>query len=419
MSRDLSGGPGAPSGPEGPQGRSGGYPAYPLLSPEDVPAYLESRGLLHLLGGPAGAPLSVREVSDGNLNRIFLVRRDPGVPGLAVKQALPWVRVHGESWPLTPYRAAAEARAYEHLARVAPEFVPAYHGYDPAAFTLVMEDLGRLDVLRTASIEGRSPGDTGRHIGVFVARLAFATSDFGMGSAGRKKLIADSVNPELCELTEDVVLSEPYLEHEHNHHDPGIDALAREVRADPEVRREAARLKHLFMTKAEALLHGDLHSGSVMVGDGRVAVIDPEFSFVGPVGFDLGLFWANALIAAVRADVLGSAALAEEHLAQVAESWEGFTGEFRRLWPSRVDAFFDDAYLGEFLLGVWQDGLGFAGSEAMRRAIGYAHAADLETLPEPRRAAAAARVVRLARELITRRAGYDGPDALSKLIGER
>ncbi|WP_248958605.1 S-methyl-5-thioribose kinase [Sphaerisporangium perillae] len=425
MSGALTGGPGqaapadlpGPAAPGTPPGRRP-YPAYPLLSPDDVPGYLESRGLSSLLGGTAGGPLTVREVSDGNLNRIFLVRRDPDVPGLAVKQALPWVRVHGESWPLTPYRAAAEARAYEHLARVAPEFVPAYHGYDPATFTLVMEDLGDLDVLRAASIAGRSPGDTGAQVGVFVARLAFATSDFGMSSAGRKKLIAESVNPELCELTEDVVLTEPYIEHEHNGHHPALDALVREVRADPELRREAARLKHLFTTKAEALIHGDLHSGSVMVGGGRVAVIDPEFSFVGPIGFDLGLFWANALIAAIRGDVLGSSGLGAEHLAQVAASWEAFTGEFQRSWPTRADGFYPDSYLAEFLRGVWHDGLGYAGSEAMRRAVGYAHAADLETLPEPERPIAAARVVRLARELITRRHGYDRPDALARLLRE-
>jgi 5-methylthioribose kinase len=401
-----------------------GYPAYPLLSAEDVPGYLRSRGLLHLVGGEG--PLDVREVSDGNLNRIFLVRRAPGVPGLAVKQALPWVRVHGESWPLTPYRAAAEARAYEHLVRVAPEFVPAYHGYDPDAFTLVLEDVGHLDVLRAASIEGRPPGEAGRRIGVFVARLAFATSDFGMPSQDRKRLIAESVNPELCELTEDVVLGEPYVEHEHNHNHPAIDALAAQIRADRELRREVGLLRHAFMTKAEALLHGDLHSGSVMVArasdaaaGGRVAVIDPEFSFAGPIGFDLGLYWANALIAAVRADVLGRADLAAAHTAQVEESWRAFTGEFRRLWPTRVDRFFDDAFLREFLAGVWRDGLGFAGTEAMRRVIGYAHAADVTTLPEPGRAVAAARIAGLARELIVGRHALGAPGGVAALLADR
>jgi 5-methylthioribose kinase len=399
------------------------YPKYPLLTPADIPGYLRSRGLLALLGPDAEAPgaVTVREVSDGNLNHIFLVRRaaDPDAPGLAVKQALPYVRVHGESWPLTPYRAAAEARAYRHLARLAPEFTPAFHGYDPDNFTLVLEDIGHLRVLRGATVDGAPPGDVGRGIGLFVARLSFATSDFGMPSQDRKRLIAESINPELCELTEAMILGEPYIEHEHNRNHPAIDDLAKQLRADRELRREIGVLRHVFMTKSEALLHGDLHTGSIMVSgpepDARIAVIDPEFSYVGPIGFDLGLFWANVLIAAIRADVLGNRELAEAHAGQVRQSWEAFTGEFRRLWPSRIDTIFDDDFLEVFLAGVWRDGLGFAGGEAMRRAIGYAHVPDIDGLPDPEQGRAAERVARLSRDLIVRRGGLAGPDEVAAL----
>ncbi|MFM9559390.1 S-methyl-5-thioribose kinase, partial [Streptomyces caniscabiei] len=81
-----------------------------------------------------------------------------------------------------------------------------------------------------------------------------------------KALVAASVSPELCKITEDVVLSEPYLTHEHNHWLPELDDLAAEFRADAALRTEVADLRHTFMTSAQALLHGDLHTGSVMVG---------------------------------------------------------------------------------------------------------------------------------------------------------
>jgi 5-methylthioribose kinase len=387
---------------------------YPLLDEGTVLDHLADRGLLHLLTGP-GEP-RVREVSDGNLNSVFLVRRAPDRPGLAVKQALPWVRVAGASWPLTPRRAEAEARAYDHLTATAPELIPAYHGFDPATFTLVMEDVGHLQVLRTANVAGARPGDVGRSIGSFVGRLAFATSDFGMDPEQRKALVAASVNPELCRLTEDVVLTEPYLEHEHNRHVPAVDALVRELRADVDVHVEVSSLKHTFMTKAEALLHGDLHSGSVMVGVGRVAVIDPEFSFVGPVGFDLGLFWANAVIATLRAEELRDDRLAAEHLDQVTTSWEAFCRHVRAAWPSRVDRSFGDGYRERWLRSVWTDGVGFAGVEAMRRAIGYSHAADIETLPEASRDRATARLVRVARSFIVDRSAIEDPRAVPALL---
>ena len=47
------------------------------------------------------------------------------------------------------------------------------------------------------------------------------------------------------------------------------------------------------MTAAEALIHGDLHTGSIMVNQDETKVIDPEFAFYGPMGFDVGLLLAN------------------------------------------------------------------------------------------------------------------------------
>ncbi|GAA5707891.1 methylthioribose kinase [Streptomyces avermitilis] len=326
------------------------------------------------------------------------------------------MRVAGPSWPMSPERADAEARAYEQVAGVAPDKIPAIHGYDGENHALVMEDMSDLEVLRTVLNEGAAYGpDTSRRIGEFVAQLSFATSGFGMPSAERKALIAACVSPELCKITEDVVLSEPYIEHEHNHWHPGLDDLAAAFRADPRLRTEVADLRHVFMTSAQAPLHGDLHTGSVMVGerDGApvVRVFDPEFSFVGPIGFDLGLYWANTLVSQERARALGTLT---DHGEQLRLSWEAFAAQFRRLWPTRVDTFFDDAYLDRFLDRVWAESLGFAGTEIVRRVIGFAHLTDLTTLPDP--VPASRRALLLGRELIVRRAELTGPDDVRAVV---
>jgi hypothetical protein len=51
----------------------------------------------------------IREVGDGNLNLVFIVTS--GADGVAVKQALPYVRLVGESWPLPLDRAHFEHEA--------------------------------------------------------------------------------------------------------------------------------------------------------------------------------------------------------------------------------------------------------------------------------------------------------------------
>lgn len=186
---------------------------YRILETDDIPAYLRERGHWNEAADP-----QVREVSDGNMNRAFLASNADGTRSLALKQALPWVRVAGPSWPMNPDRADAEARAYEQVARVAPDKIPTIHGYDPENYALVMEDMSDLEVLRTLLNEGASYGPhISARTGEFIAQFSFATSDFGMASADRKALIAASASPELCKITEDVVLSEPYIEHEHNH----------------------------------------------------------------------------------------------------------------------------------------------------------------------------------------------------------
>jgi 5-methylthioribose kinase len=383
---------------------------YAPLTVETVEAWLD--GHPHLRALVPGDPLHVREVGDGNLNLVFIVRDDPARPGIVLKQSLPWVRVFGEGWPLTVERARHEADAYEAYRGFAGDTIPVYHGFDAAWYVVAMEDLADLRVWRSALNDGETHPGAAAALGRFVARVAFHTSDFGMDPELRKKQAAATINPELCRITEDLVLSEPYLEHEHNHYPEALTDLVAELRSDPAVLVEVATLKHRFQSGAEALIHGDLHTGSVMVGGGRAVAIDPEFSFYGPVGFDLGAIWGNAVIAAARADRLGRPAAFREHVAAILpESWAAFQEELRSLWPSRADRFFNDAFLERWLRTTWHDAIGFAGAKAIRRMIGFAHVSDIETLDEPLRSSAAAAVVRAGRRFLVERAAIEDPAA--------
>ncbi|KUL40961.1 hypothetical protein ADL12_11845 [Streptomyces regalis] len=61
-----------------------------------------------------------------------------------------------------------------------------------------------------------------------------------------------------------------------------------------------------------------------------------------------------------RARTLGTLS---DHGDQLRLSWEAFEAEFRRLWATRLDTFFDDAYLDRFPRRVWTESLGHAGTE--------------------------------------------------------
>ena len=193
-----------------------------------------------------------------------------------------------------------------------------------------MEDLADLRVWRTALNDGEVHAEAAGDLGRFVARIAFHTSDVGMDAEDRKRQLARTINPELCRITEDLVLTEPLREHEHNWHLPALEPRSgRCGRTRPRVDALSV-LKHRFMTHAEALIHGDLHTGSVMVGGGRTVAIDPEFACYGPVGFDLGpsgpMPSSRPLARPSSTDRRRSSA----HVADILpESWAAFLAELR------------------------------------------------------------------------------------------
>lgn len=388
---------------------------YRPLTIEEVPGYVRARPRLSAL--VPGDPLYVREVGDGNLNLVFIVRSDPTVPGVVLKQSLPWVRSFGEGWPLTVERARHEADAYEAYQAFAGATNPAYHGFDPVRYVIAMEDLAALRIWRTALDAGEIHADTAAALGTFVARVAFHTSDLGMPAQDRKRLVARTINPELCQITEDLVFTEPVRVHEHNRYLPPLEAVVGALRADSAVVDELSRLKHRFMTHAEALIHGDLHSGSVMVGGGRTVAIDPEFACTGPVGFDLGAIWANGILAQVRAVALDRPRGFRAHLAAILpDSWLAFRNELLRLWSTRVDQSFTDAFLADWERTIWDDALGFAGAEMIRRLIGFAHVSDIDSLDPATQIAATTAGLAIGRRLLLEHRTLADPGAVRAVV---
>lgn len=57
-----------------------------------------------------------------------------------------------------------------------------------------------------------------------------------------------------------------------------------------------------FCEQHQALLHGDLHTGSLMVTASSTWMIDAEFAFYGPIAFDVCKLIANLLLAFLAAD---------------------------------------------------------------------------------------------------------------------
>jgi 5-methylthioribose kinase len=383
------------------------------------------------LGGAPGA-WRVEEVGDGNLNLVFIVRGPAG--GVAVKQALPYVRLVGESWPLPLSRAHYEHMALTRQAACAPGLTPEVLHYDETLALIAMELLEPHVIMRRGMIAGVLYPRAADDLAEFAARTLFLTSDLALPAAQKKALVgAFAGNTALCKITEDLIFTEPYMVAANNRWTaPYLDPHAARIRGDGDLKVAVSLLKLKFMGSAEALIHGDLHTGSVMVTPEDTRVIDPEFAFVGPMGFDLGAVIANLLLNFFsQVGHEPSPGARDPYRAFVLETverfWDGFRARFLALWraqgagdgfPAALFADEEGRLRLETAREAWMnrlfaDALGFAGAKMIRRILGLAHNIDLEHIADPRvRATAEARALALARELIVDASAFRGVGAV-------
>lgn len=347
--------------------------------------------------------LSCTEIGDGNLNLVFHIKDQAG-KGIIIKQALPYAKVVGESWPLTLQRATIEAEALKLFKKHAPEFVPeVYYTNETLAIT-IMEDLSHLTIARKGLIDGNEYPLLPSHLGTYLANTTFFTSEFGLDKGQKKELVRKFVNPELCKITEDLIFSDPYFDAETNNFEPQLSSEVQKLWNDTELKLQVALLRKSFLTEAEALLHGDLHTGSLFVSKEETKVIDPEFAYFGPVGFDIGQVIANLLFQAIAFQEKSEAVYS-----QIRTFWNEYQNQFSVLWEhDNLEPFSKvDGFLSHTLQKYFQDAIGFAGCELIRRTIGLAHVADLDNLPdETERIAAKEKTLALGRELILHRNNF-------------
>lgn len=351
--------------------------------------------------------VAAEEIGDGNLNLVFKIRDIQGISRVIVKQALPYVRCVGESWPLTLDRARIEAETLLTHARFCPRHTVTVLHHDAELAVMVQEDLSDHRIWRSELTKGIHYPQAAEQLGEYLAQTLFHTSDFYQAPHDKKAAVSRFTNPELCQITEDLFFTDPYIDHERNRFDAALLDDVRLLRDDRALKLAVAGLKHRFLSNAEALLHGDIHSGSIFVAQGRLKAIDAEFGFYGPMGFDAGTALGNlllnycglpGLLAPPEADA-GRA----QRLSDVRTLWHTFAARFLSLSQhhGREPSLAASGYAERFLQQVWQDTIGYCGTELIRRTIGLAHVADLDSIQDDdARTACQRRALRLGRTLI-------------------
>ena len=405
--------------------------AYEPLTPKTLPERLKNLDSITSLIGKEAQEWRVTEVGDGNLNLVFVVEGKSAT--IIVKQALPYVRVVGDSWPLSLKRAFFEHETLSRQAKRDPGSVPKIYYFDKKQAIIAMEMLSPHVILRKKLIAGEYVNGLGKTLGHFCARTAFRGSDLSLPTNEKKKDTAlFQGNAELMAISENLVFTDPYFEAEMNHHTQGLEPVVKKLRSDISLKTDAQKILQKFASNTETLLHGDLHSGSVMCTDTETKIIDPEFGFYGPMGFDIGMLISNFLMAYFSQPGHRTENTLEKYqdwiLSVIDEIYSAFINEFSDLWHNERQgilfpkSLFEDqghnseAALYGVLEQILSDALGVCGIEMHRRILSLAHNADFEEISDTHvRSKLEARTLMMGRQLILERNQIKDVEAIQML----
>ncbi|KAK8917025.1 Methylthioribose kinase [Platanthera zijinensis] len=372
--------------------------------------------------------LTIKEVGDGNLNFVYIVISSSG-GSVVIKQAIPYIRCIGESWPMTKERAYFEALTLKEHGRLCAAHVPEVYHFDRNLSLIAMRYLEPPHIiLRKGLIAGTEYPFLAEHMSEYMARTLFFTSLLYRSTFEHKQEVANYCgNAELCRHTGQVVFSDPYRVSQYNRWtSPYLDHDAETVREDDILKLEVAGLKSMFCERSQALIHGDLHTGSVMVTTESTQVIDHEFSFYGPMGFDIGAFVGNLILAYFSQDGHTNndkdrTAYKDWILKTIEDTWNLFYRKFICLWNENRDgngeAYLSDVYKKPELLllvqekymkDLFHDSLGFGAAKMIRRIVGVAHVEDFESIADANlRANCERRALEFAKWLLKERQHFD------------
>ena len=326
------------------------------------------------------------EIGDGNINYVFKVYSNKDGRSVVIKQADKLLRSSGR--PLDTYRNKIEAAILAMEAKLAPGLVPEVYHYDDTMFALSMEDISEYKNLRKELAEGKMFGHLAEKLSDFVALTLLPTTDLVMDRAEKKKNAAFFTNVELCDITEDLVLTEPY----YNYKDRNIifhgneEFVEQHLYNDEELHCCVAKLRNDFMNKSQALIHGDLHTGSVFVNEHRIKVIDPEFAFYGPMGYDIGNVIANLFFAlfnklytdSENAEFIGYCKKTISDFFDL--SFKKISEQYDKLVSFQL--YKNTDFKKHYIEDIIRDSCGYAGTEIIRRTVGDSKVSDITSVTD-------------------------------------
>ena len=358
------------------------YQEHFLLDCDEVISYVKEKNLFL-----ENANLTVKEIGDGNINYIFKVENKIDGKSIVLKQADKLLRSSGRPLDLT--RSKIEANILRIENNLAPHYVPEIYFYDEIMCVLAMEDISEYKNLRTELMAGKIFPNFAEGISEFLSRTLLLTTDLFMNKFEKKKNVKEFINPELCDISECLVFTEPYDNNKNrNIITTGNEEFVENILyKNEDLHFAILKLREKFMNYSQSLIHGDLHSGSIFINEKGIKIIDPEFSFYGPMAYDIGNVIGNLYFPLYRAKFFMEDSKKKEEFINWLEKCILdipilFSEKCKLLWEkySNDKLLKNKKFRDYYIENIVKDSLAYAGTEIIRRTVGDAKVLELTSL---------------------------------------
>lgn len=354
---------------------------YFLMEEKDVLLYVKKK----LKYFKADDNITCKEIGDGNINYVYRISN--GEKSIILKQAGVHTRSNSSGRVLDVNRNRREAEVLSYYGDILPDLAPEVICIDKVMKLFVMEDLKDYIPLRDALIKGHIYHHLQEQITDFLVESTLSTADFFIDSFIKKDNAAKYVNKELCKISEELVFREPFFNvlNENSFSASLNDFVKTNLYDNKHIKLEAAKLKCEFMNHSQALIHGDLHTGSIFVKDDCMKIMDCEFAFYGPIGYDVGTIVANFIFAYIYHLVITNDKNYTSFLYKVIDDIiKLFKDKFiTKFIHESIDiSVQNDGFIEFYLLEVLKTSYGICGLEILRRTTGCAKVKEIESVTD-------------------------------------
>lgn len=244
--------------------------------------------------------LSLEKPGEGNMNYVLRAEFEKS-KSIILKQARPWV----EKFPTIDapvLRTEVEDRFFELTSeyKFLASHTPSVIGLDRDSHILALEDLGEASDCTYVYQKHKSftEGE--------VKKVVSFINELNQIEGARLFY----TNLEMRKLNHQHIFHLPFLSENGFALDdiqPGLQDVSNLCKLDRDVVSKAGELGSMYLNEGTRLQHGDLYPGSILSTSESFYVIDPEFSFIAPLEWDISIFIAHLFLAEASESIIHTA----------------------------------------------------------------------------------------------------------------